>query len=53
MELFMKNIIDHLNPVEESNMLLTEILYYMKKLGRENKLLILDPCDGQRLRVLH
>jgi hypothetical protein len=53
MENFIEEIIRGLNPVEHSNLILKEILRYMKNLGREKKLLIIDPLDrNKRFDVL-
>jgi hypothetical protein len=47
MEEFMKNIIHDLSPAEQSIISLNDILYHMTNLGKDKKLLILDPLDCQ------
>jgi hypothetical protein len=48
MEAFITSIIRDLNPVEHSKIVMKDVLLYMKKLGKENKLLFFDPLDGKR-----
>lgn len=53
MENFINSVITSLNAQEHSKLILKDVLKYMRELGKNKKLLILDPLDGNHKRVLH
>lgn len=53
MQSLMSAIIADLNSQEHSKFLMKEVLKHMEERGSKKELLILDPLDGNHLKVLH